>query len=71
VTLQHKQVFTCMALFDRSVSDARLATHCDPPFMHEQAEEVEASISGSIPNWIRGHIIANGGGDFTGEIALM
>ena len=32
-----------------------------------QVEEVEASISGQIPEWIEGALVANGGADYTGK----
>ena len=32
-----------------------------------QVEEVEASVSGQIPDWIEGALVANGGADYTGE----
>ena len=40
-------------------------THGSP--RPSQAQEVEASVSGSIPEWIQGSFLANGGADFTGE----
>lgn len=35
-----------------------------------QVQEVEAAVSGSLPSWLDGTFLLNGGGDFTGMVRV-
>ena len=36
-----------------------------------QVQEVEARVSGKIPDWVEGTLIANGGAEYTGVVGTF